>query len=230
MRCFDGLRYECEADRVFCSPSLPNEAYLPRTCVSVDGLHRMVSVQGRSQLYQWTDRMKFVCIPSSVEEISVESFYKQANLSEVVFEHGTRVSGIGDLAFAVCFSLSSICIPCSVEMIGQKCFAGCRGLSVVTFELPSRLSRIEKSAFAACSSLSSINSPCSVEVLCKRCFDWCAGLSRVGFESVSQLCRIEPDAFSWCSSLNSICIPSSVEELGERERSDCRYSDPDLIA
>jgi hypothetical protein len=97
-----------------------------------------------------------ICIPASVEQLSLDCFYDCRWLLEVVFESGSRLSRLGDAAFWGCYSLSSICIPASVETIGENCFRECGCLSTVTFDSPSKLSSIRDSAFCQCSSLSAI--------------------------------------------------------------------------
>jgi hypothetical protein len=86
-----------------------------------------------------------ICIPSSVQIISIQCCSGCANLSTVTFEPGSKLSRLKDEAFRGCSSLSSICLPSSVQSIDGDCFDECPNLATITFEPRSQLSSIEHS-------------------------------------------------------------------------------------
>ena len=69
--------------------------------------------------------------------------------SSVAYEGKTySVTRIGDVAFTVCFSLTSVEIPNSVTSIGNSVFYGCSSLSSI--EIPNSVTSIGGSAFMGC--------------------------------------------------------------------------------
>ena len=70
------------------------------------------------------------------------------------------VTGIGDLAFLRCSSLTSVIIPNSVTSIENSAFSGCISLTSVT--IPNSVTSIGDEAFFDCYSLTSITIPSSV--------------------------------------------------------------------
>jgi hypothetical protein len=62
-------------------------------------------------------------IPASVVVIDNYAFADSINLTSIVFEDGSQLKEIGNLAFSDCSSLTSINIPSSVTYIGVQAFA-----------------------------------------------------------------------------------------------------------
>ncbi|MBR6287386.1 MAG: leucine-rich repeat domain-containing protein [Bacteroidaceae bacterium] len=107
---------------------------------------------------------------------------------EVTYMNITRnVTGIGNWAFYLCYSLTSVTIPNSVTSIGTEAFNGCRSLTSVT--IPDSVTSIGRQAFFGCSGLTSVTIGNSVT-------------------------SIEQGAFGGCHGLASITIPSSVTYIG----------------
>ena len=80
---------------------------------------------------------------------------------EVTYMNITRnVTGIGNWAFYLCYSLTSVTIPDSVTSIGRQAFFGCSGLTSVT--IGNSVTSIEQGAFGGCHGLASITIPSSV--------------------------------------------------------------------
>jgi hypothetical protein len=194
-----------------CDISLMDHRHFPRNCLYADGLFHGVSdiKNGSSE----STRVKFICIPTSIEIIHKLCFSCSSKLSHLCFEYGSRLQRIGKSAFSDCFLLESICIPASVEICGQFCFARCVNLTHLSFENDSRLERIEESAFSECLSIHSVYIPSSVKILCKDCFSNCVGLSHLVISENSELREIHEGAFSDCSSLESIFLPGFVERI-----------------
>ena len=90
---------------------------------------------------------------------------------------GDNVKGIGDYAFAYCFSLTSMTIGNSVTSIGEWAFRSCSPLTSIT--IPNSVTSIGRYAFVRCSSLSSITIPNSVTSIGNFAFSECSSLTSV---------------------------------------------------
>jgi hypothetical protein len=137
----------------------------------------------------------------------------ERNCSSIAFESGSKLTRIGDHAFALCSSLKAICIPASVEFLGEQCFLRCMSLIQLTFESGSRLTQIGKEAFEQCSALPSICLPAQLDFIPSECFNRCSSLTVLSFEPGSRLTRIETGALDRCGSLRVITIPANLEEI-----------------
>ena len=112
------------------------------------------------------------------------------------------VTGIGEMAFADCSSLTSVTIPNSVTDIGRWAFIGCRSLISVT--IPNSVTSIGISAFFDCSSLTYIEIPNSVTSIGGGAFWGCSSLVSVAIGS--SVTSIGGGAFYDCSSLTTINV------------------------
>ena len=81
------------------------------------------------------------------------------------------VTGIGDLAFFSCMSLTSVTIPDGVTTIGKHAFRFCHKLVSVT--IPDGVTTIGESAFFQCISLTRVTIPSSVTSIGHDAFSWC---------------------------------------------------------
>ena len=84
--------------------------------------------------------------------INGHAFYNNDNLMSVTIP--SKVTSIGDGAFASCNKLTSVTIPNSVTSIGYGAFAYCDKLTSVT--IPDSVTSIDSSAFLNCTSLTSV--------------------------------------------------------------------------
>jgi hypothetical protein len=84
--------------------------------------------------------LQSICLPASVETIRLRCFEGCKNLSSLTFEPGSRLSRLGDWAFADCRSFQSICIPSSIETISPSCFRNWPKNADVVLEPGCRLS------------------------------------------------------------------------------------------
>jgi hypothetical protein len=62
--------------------------------------------------------LQSIRIPSSVEIISDYCFSECRNLAILEFDSGSRLSDLGDFAFANCSSLRWLCLPASLRRVG----------------------------------------------------------------------------------------------------------------
>jgi hypothetical protein len=168
--------------------------------------------------------LRSVCIPWSVKIIGDRCFSNCWHLSEVTFERGSVLRGIGAGAFEYT-ALRRVQIPSSVEHIGEYSFGCCFELSAVTFESVSKLRRIEKEAFTG-TALRSIQIPSSVAFIGPECFMDCEYLHEMTFESDSQLMNCYR-AFDYCSQSLKVHYPADMDgrvknmiegALGKRKR------------
>jgi hypothetical protein len=129
----------------------------------------------------------------------------------VRFGPGSKLSRIGERAFAYCSALKSIVIPSSAQVLGQHCFLWCRSLENVTILPDSQLVRFEESFFGRCKLLRSLFIPASVEFIGVRCFEKCNSLSTLAFGSPSRLGSLLDIPPRWVGFHE---IPDCVKHLG----------------
>lgn len=92
---------------------------------------------------------------------------------------GHKVTGIENLAFYKCSSLTSIVIPDCVTSIGRGAFNGCTLLTSVN--IPDGITSIGRSTFYSCRSLENITIPGSVTDIGRSAFSECYLLKSINF-------------------------------------------------
>ena len=98
-----------------------------------------------------------------------------------------------------------------ITAIGERAFASCSALKTVI--LPSTLTSIGDYAFLMCDSLISITIPSSVTSIGDEAFSGCENLSSVTIDV--SVTSIGAGAFEWCENLTSITIGAGVTSIGE---------------
>ena len=194
------------------------------------GIYYNINVDGKS-----------VTVTSNPEKYSGD-----ISIPSTVVHEGKKygVTGIGNMAFALCDALTSISLPEGLTSIGDTVFWGCTSLPSIDF--PSSLTRIGNRAFATCHSLASVDIPSGVTNIGEAAFGGCTSLasvmvsadntvydSREGCNAIIEIetntliagCRntvipegvtgIADYAFVYCISLTSIDIPSGVTSIGD---------------
>ena len=97
-----------------------------------------------------------VTIPASVKEIAPSAFRAGvSSVTEVVFEEGSQLEIIGEMAFYGC-GITEISIPAGVKRIDKEAFGYCQLLKSVTFADGIKLTELSDGIFRDCYSLSSI--------------------------------------------------------------------------
>lgn len=86
-----------------------------------------------------------IIIPKNVTEIKDSAFHECGNLKEVVFEDGSRLETIGEIAFGQCKKLTKINLPDGLKKIGIGCF---NSSSLEELILPDSVKEIGRSAFS----------------------------------------------------------------------------------
>ncbi len=133
-------------------------------------------------------------IPSSIivnnidhRVTSINRYFGNENIKEVVFDSNNYVTSLGRSAFASCVKLEKIHLPNNITTIEQSAFYGCSALKDI--KLPDQLNNIQDLTFAYCTSLAEISVPASVIGLGNSAFMGCTSLSRliINFTEVTAL-------------------------------------------
>lgn len=128
--------------------------------------------------------------------------------TDVIIPEG--ITGIGNVAFACCESMTSLELPDSLTDIGIAAFSDCPGLKSVV--IPNRVTELADFAFNSCTDLESVQLPVRLKSIGFATFAATA-LSKVTLpETVTSIGR---QAFAQ-TNLAEILLPKSVEEIGEK--------------
>ena len=144
------------------------------------------------------------------------------------------VTGIGNLAFSDCTSLTSITIPESVTRIGYWAFDGCSDLTKAEFASIESLCKINFGNSDANplyyakhlyingqeDEVKDLVIPSSITRIGGCAFSGCTGLTSVTIPN--SVTNIGDYAFSGCSGLTSVTIGNSVTSIGNSAFEDCR--------
>lgn len=171
-------------------------------------------------MFYGCDQLVSIEIPSTVTTIEAHAFHNCTNLRSVIFKDNSRLSKIGDYAFAGCSSLEELNLPL-VSSIGAYTFARCYSLKKITFAsssvFPSDLEKIPPYAFAACKSLLSVEFGANsmLETIDKGAFFGCSSLQRVIISG--RVKSLGAYAFAYCGKLNSLAFIQidALESIGK---------------
>lgn len=114
----------------------------------------------------------------------------------------SRVTQLGECAFAYCFSLNAVSFP-NVTSIGFSAFMYCTHLSTASFP---EATSIGNSAFAYCSSLTTASFP-KVSSIGSSAFAYCNRLTTANFSVATQISNA---AFTSCSNLTTASFPAAT--------------------
>jgi hypothetical protein len=116
--------------------------------------------------------IKKVMIGAGVERIGSFAFYQCANLAEVTFEEGSKLSVIGKGAFGYAVALKNVVLPAALQTIEANAFYFA-GLETVAFEADSQLKTIGNYVFRDCTALVSVYMPDSITKIGSSIFTNC---------------------------------------------------------
>jgi len=195
-------------------------------------------------MFYGCENLVSVEIPASVTRIEDHAFHNCINLRYVKFGDNSRLSKIGNYAFAGCSSLEEINIApvteigsfafarcCSlktlsfaksryfssgIEKLSRYVFAGCTNLSSVEFENNSLLEVIEDKAFFGCSSLKKILITGRVKKIGNYAFAYCSELESVAILNIDTIETIGKGAFMHCKKLPYFQFPSGIKRIRHR--------------
>lgn len=164
--------------------------------------------------------LETVEIPDSVTKIEAHAFHNCINLRNIKFGKNSRLSIIGDYAFAGCISLEEINLP-MVSEIGAYTFTGCTSLKALKFGsgkfFSAGLQKISRYTFAGCRNLSSVefDNNSLLEVIEDRAFYGCSNLKKLVV--TGRVTKIGNYAFAYCGKLESVAIIQidAVESIGK---------------
>lgn len=143
-----------------------------------------------------------ITLPASVTKIENGAFY-YSTLESITIPAGSKLTEIGEAAFAGCHNLKSITIPAGVTKIAYNAFANCTALAEVS--LPYGITTIDALAFSGCTSLTRIDIPTSVTKIEYSAFQW-SGL--VSITIPRSVLEIEGSVFYECKNLAEINVAS----------------------
>ena len=122
----------------------------------------------------------------------------------------SRLTAIGQGAFAGAQTLTSVTLPETVESIGAEAFRNCSALTSIT--IPSKVTNISSYAFSGCSALAAVSIPSTVTSIADGAFQNCYALSAVALPE--KLTTISNSTFYGCSKLSEVTIPMGVVNIG----------------
>ena len=133
-----------------------------------------------------------------------------AEASGTTYTIPDSVTTIGEVAFAMCDSLTSVTIPDSVTTIGVQAFGGCSSLTSVT--IPDSVTTIGDYAFSVCDSLTSVTIPNSVTTIGIFAFYDCDSLISVYCEATTPPTLGGSYVFNYNASGRKIYVPAASVE------------------
>lgn len=163
--------------------------------------------------------LKYVSIPSSVEEIGEGAFsgcsslnFEQEDITRVTTIPGNKDGFIGGETgngFIGSSSNLNVRLPNSITTIGNQAFAHCTSITGISLN---NVTSFGIGAFESCIKMENFNIPSKVKEISDKLFLGCTSLSSVNI--TNNISRIGSDAFSGCELLENITIPSSIIEIG----------------
>lgn len=152
-------------------------------------------------------------IPSSVDSVFYEAFYKCRKMKTIKFHEGLKYIGVD--AFAFCNNLSSINLPNGLLEIQTGAFANDNKLKSIT--IPNSVTTIGDAGsgypgvFAGCESLESVKIGNGLTKIPMAMFASCTNLQFV--EIPNSVTTIGMNAFGGCKRLKKIIFPNSITNV-----------------
>ena len=176
---------------------------------------------------QENKKLKYVNIPSTIEEIGDYAFYACKALESVTFPASLKKLGqgayehsgvksvdftsanptIGEFSFLCCESLESVNLGTALTNVGSSMFSGAKSLKEVI--IPNTVTMIKSGGFRECESLESIILPTSLKHIGIGAFTGCKSLVEVVIPY--GVTAIE-NAFGDCTNLKSLYVPDTVSD------------------
>ena len=140
-------------------------------------------------------------VPSYVNEIAANAFYKSGKLTSVTIADDTTITDIGERNLT----------------IGDNAFKECENLGSVDFG--NQVIAIGKSAFEGDKKLVAVMLPDSVKTLGEEAFKDCAAMSTLALSNSLEV--IEKSSFESCKALTSVKLPHGMTKVGEAAFKNC---------
>ena len=143
--------------------------------------------------------LKNVSVCASVKSIGAHAFEGCSALTGVDFAGDSRLTVLGERAFANCISLGSVAIPSGVTVIPDGCFYGCTSIDGVI--MGEGITSIGAGAFSGCTRLSAVVLPQSLVSVGAEAFYNCTALSVINYRGSET---------AW----NAMSIPNTAYDTG----------------
>ncbi|MGN0517245.1 MAG: leucine-rich repeat protein [Acutalibacteraceae bacterium] len=175
---------------------------------------------------EWTDSDSFDYVINSDNQTATITGYPGTGTEVIIppIIDGYTVTGIDDMAFYGCSSVTSIIIPDSISWIGWSAFGDCTNLTSVI--IGSGVISIDDYAFRDCTSLKNINVDSN-----NKCYTSVQGVlftkdmktlvrypcAKIGQNYVipSSVTSVENGAFEDCINLTSISLSDNLKRIGD---------------
>lgn len=159
--------------------------------------------------YQGYTSIKKIIIPKNITTIGANYLSNCTNLKTVKFLQNSKLTSLGNQAFAADDHLLKIYLPDKLQNIGIGAFQGCTLLQKIV--LPASVSTIQEYAFDNCGSLQSLKlNHTKITELPQFVFMNCFNLKRIFLPKT--LTSIGEGAFDQCSSLKKIIYMGTIED------------------
>jgi len=198
---------------------------IPKNVTSIDGIYplfndytnlKAINVNSSNKIYS-SDQGVLFFKPKDKTKLFLGR-YPKAKAGAYTIPNS--VTGIVEMAFNDCKSLTSVTIPNSVTNIGGNvggAFLGCTSLTSVT--IPNSVTSIRDRTFSDCTSLTSVTIPDSVTSIGNYAFSGCTSLTSVTIPN--SITSIGERTFDSCTSLTSVTIPNSITSIGRYAFNGC---------
>lgn len=193
---------------------------------------------------------KSFTIPSNTIIIYENAFSRSNKLESITVESRSKLTQIGDSAFANCMNLKTLSLPSTVKFIGHQAFY--RTIYLNSFTIPSGIEKVETDSFENMSSsvyrihnglryvgtssnpyyyldgvskngepLSSYTVHSDTRIIADCAFYHSESIQSIDLSGATHLQTIGSSAFSSCSELTEITIPASVQVIKGSAFSGC---------
>lgn len=195
--------------------SLGGDLVIPQTVYNNGTGYGVVSI-GKNAFQNCT-AITSVTIPSLVESIESNAFWRCTNLATINFaQNSTILKEIGQNAFRGT-AITSATIPDGVKYIYSSAFQDCPNLTTVI--LPNEMEELSSNSFSGCTNLTTVNLPEGIYFIRGYLFYGCTSLKSI---TIPQSVRvIEGHAFR-NTGLTSITIPNNVEVIRANAFAECK--------
>ena len=148
-----------------------------------------------------------VVLPESVKTVGNYAFCGCDNLKQVTF--GSRVTALGESAFADCTGLTQVVLPDSLTDLNFYAF--CESVNLERVSFGSNVKYVASFAFAGCPALKEIHLPDSVVHVGSAAFHGCSGLRYATLGNNIEF--FGSGVFEMCSSLEEIDLPDCIQDI-----------------
>ena len=162
-------------------------------------------------------------LPTTLTKIDKWAFNSCSKLTTLNGLNNTKLTSIGQEAFAECTSLNSLIkFPATLKSTGQGAFLNCKSLT--TIDLSGNISAVNSACFSGCISLQNFEIPSNVKTIGSAAFYGCTSITSISIPATLQRCGTHFNtgssggsslgAFQKCTNLKNVSIEEGVTALG----------------